>query len=445
MALTAITAKNAQATDRDYKLFDSQGLFLLVTKAGTRSWRYKYRYGGKEKLLTFGQYPGITLAGAREQRDKARGVLREGKDPAHEAQKLKRALIAASNTSFRSVAEAWFEDEVPGWSISHAKRVKFRLEKDIYPEFGKLPISEIDSRAILAALRKIERRGSIETAKRVRGYIFAIFERAIGECLIDDDVNPAIRVAKSLKKTPVGAKQPALTDVPSLIRLQQDIDNSTSRVMTKLASRLLALTTVRVGVIVGARWEEFEGIDWDRPDAPVSDATWRVPAARMKLSVEDKGNDGFGHDVPLAPQAVAVLRALRLFSGFRDLVFPNDKRWREPMSDAAISTMYKRLRAGVYRHKMVPHGWRAAFSTVMNERAAELERDGDRLIIDMILAHVPAGISASEWAYNRARYRKPRAELLQVWADIICEGLKEPMSLIGADEGRVFVPSSRNG
>lgn len=445
MALTVLAAKNARPAERDYKLFDSNGLFLLVTKAGTRSWRFKYRYGSKEKLLTFGQYPEITLAAARDQRDKARGVLREGKDPGLEAHKLKRALIAAANTSFRSVAEGWFEDEVPGWSTSHAKRVKFRLEKDVYPEFGKLPISEIDSRTILAALRKIERRGSIETAKRVRGYIFAIFERAIGDCLVDEAINPATRVAKSLKKTPVGTKQPALTDVPSLVQLQHDIDNSTSRVITKLASRLLALTTVRVGVVVAARWDEFDGIDWERPEVPVVDPTWRIPAARMKLSVEDKGNDGFGHDVPLAPQAIAVLRALRLFSGFRDLVFPSDKRWQEPMSDAAISTMYKRLRAGAYRKRMVPHGWRAAFSTIMNERAAELERDGDRLIIDMILAHVPPGVSASEWAYNRARYRKPRGDLLLTWANTISDGLREPMSLLGANEGREPIPSSRNG
>jgi integrase len=444
MTLTVIQARNAAPKERDYKLFDSHGLFLLVTKAGTRSWRFKYRHGRKEKLLTFGQFPEVTLAAARDQRNKARAILREGKDPAIEARKLKQALIAAANTTFKSVAEAWFEDELPGWSISHAKRVKFRLEKDIYPEFGKLPISEIDSRTILAALRKIERRGSIETAKRVRGYVFAIFERAIGECLLEKDDNPAARVSKSLKRTPVGAKRPALTDVPSLIQLQQDIDKSTSRVLTKLASRLLALTTVRVGVVIGARWDEFEGIDWKRPDAPAADAMWNIPAARMKLSVEDKGNEGFGHDVPLAPQAVAVLHALRLFSGARELVFPSDKRWREPMSDSAISTMYKRVRAGAYRNRMVPHGWRAAFSTIMNERAAELERDGDRLIIDMILAHVPAGVSASEWAYNRARYRKPRGELLRAWANMISRDLADPISLF--QEVRVpLVLTSRNG
>jgi len=433
MPLTALDARNAKPAERDYKLYDSKGLFLLVTRHGNRSWRFKYRYGPKEKLLTFGLYPEVTLAGAREQRDKARETLRAGKDPAIEALKLKQALIAAAGTTFKSVGEAWFEDELPGWSTSHAKRVKFRLEKDIYPEFGRLPVADIDSRTILMALRKIEARGSIETAKRVRGYIFAIFERAIGECLLDKDVNPAVRVAKSLKRTPVGAKQPALTDLPALIMLQQDVDLARARTITKLASRFLALTAVRIGVVLKATWDEFEGIDWERPQGGTSAAIWRIPAAKMKLSVEDKANDAFGHDVPLSKQAVELLRAIRIMTGFRPWLFPNDRAWREPMSDSAVSTMYKRMRAGAYKGRMVPHGWRAAFSTLMNEWAAEHGREDDRMIIDMILAHVPAGMSASEWAYNRAKYLKRRAELLQIWADLVSNDLASPVSLIDGD------------
>ena len=302
--------------------------------------------------------------------------------------------------------------------------MKFRLEKDIYPEFGRLPVSEIDGRLILAALRKIERRGSIETAKRVRGYVMAIFERAIGEFLIESEVNPAARVGRSLKKTPTGSKQPALTTLPELLQLQKDVDHARSRLVTKLASRFLALTVVRIGVLLGAAWAEFEGIDWNNSDTPAPDAVWRIPAARMKLLVEDKKNAAFGHDAWLAPQAVEVLRALRVVTGFRSLAFPGDKSWRVPMSDSAVSTMYKRMRGGAYKGRMVP---------IMNERAAELERDADRMIIDMVLAHVPPGMSASEWAYNRTRYFKPRAALLEVWADMISAGLPPPASLIDQD------------
>ncbi|MDR7153912.1 integrase [Sphingobium xenophagum] len=132
-------------------------------------------------------------------------------------------------------------------------------------------------------------------------------------------------------------------------------------------------------------------IDWDNPDAVPNAPIWRIPASRVKLHVEDKGNPAFGHDVPLSHQAVEVLRALRPLTGGLGLLFPSSKTWREPMSDAALSIMYKRMAGGRYKHVMVPHGWRSSFSTIMNERAAELEGDGDRMVIDMVLAHVPAG------------------------------------------------------
>ncbi|TPG43298.1 hypothetical protein EAH79_05820 [Sphingomonas koreensis] len=203
--------------------------------------------------------------------------------------------------------------------------------------------------------------------------------------------------------------------------------------ITKLASRLISLTAVRIGVVIGARWDEFDGIDQAWPGAPAPDAIWRIPAARMKLTVEDKSNNAFGDDVLLSSQAVAVLRTIRVVSGFRDLLFPNDKSRREPMSEVAVSSLYKRMRGGAYRNRMVPHDWRAAFSTIRNERAADLNRDGDRLIIGMILANFPAVISASEWAYNRARYRRPRTDLLRAWADKICDDAEYPQSLIGME------------
>lgn len=134
----------------------------------------------------------------------------------------------------------------------------------------------------------------------------------------------------------------------------------------------------------------------------------------MKLDVEDKGNPAFGHDVPLSTQAVEVLHAIRVLSGHSPILFPGIRSWRVAMTDAALSSMYKRMAGGRFKNRMVPHGWRSSFSTIMNERAAEMARDGDRMVIDMILAHVPAGVSASEWSYNRSRYRGPRAALHQI-------------------------------
>lgn len=430
MPLTAAEVRNAQPGERDYRLFDGGGLFLFVTTKGARSWRFKYRFAGRDKRLTFGLYPEVTLAEARGRRDEARRVLRDDKDPAVEIERRKQAAVAAAGATFRSLAEAWWADELPGWSASHAGRVRFRLEKDVYPTLGKLPVADIDGPMVLRVLRAIERRGAIETAKRVRGHIESVFRRAKGEKLVATNPATAAEIGDALKPTPTGSKQPALVKVPQLLELQRAIDRSTSNPTTKLASRLLALTVVRVGVVRAASWDEFEGIDWDNPSAPAPDAMWRISAARMKLEVEDKGNEAFGHDVPLPPQAVDVLRALRPLTGRRALLFPGNKSWRQPMSDSAVSSMYKRVAGGAYKGRMVPHGWRAAFSTIMNERAARLKHKGDRMVIDMMLAHVPQGMSASEWAYNRAEYIDQRRELALIWAEIISADLPPPATLM---------------
>ncbi|BBC73354.1 integrase [Altererythrobacter sp. B11] len=424
MSLTIIEIKNAKPRTSDYRLADSQGLFLYVTSAGGKIWRYRYRVGPKEKTLTLGQYPELGLVAARDAHREARKLVAEGKDPALEKQKAKISRQEAAKVTFRKVAEEWLADQEPIWSISNAKRVRNRFERDLYPLFGHHPIGQIESTSILRALRKIEGRGSVETAKRVRGYVRGVFRRAKAERLVDPAILLEIdEIRDALKPTRRGSKQPALTEVPELLEFQKVVDRSTSSLIVKLASRLLALTLVRVGVLRTALWSEFEGIDWENPDAVPNAPIWRVPASRMKLDVEDKGNSAFGHDVPLSHQAVESLRALRPLTGGFDLLFPSTKSWREPISDAALSTMYKRMGGGRYKNVMVPHGWRSSFSTIMNERAAELERDGDRMVIDMVLAHVPQGVSRSEWAYNRSRYRKPRGTLIQIWADLITRGL----------------------
>lgn len=433
VSLTLTDIRNAKPKLRPYKLADSRGLFLLVTPMGAKSWRYKYRYGTRERLLTLGLYPDLGLVAAREAHDEARKILLSGRDPVAEQQKRRQAQIHASQATFRKIGNEWLEDQAPLWSEANAKRVRNRLERDLYPAFGNFPVGEIDSSAILRALRRIEARGSIETAKRVRGYILAIFRRAKAERLVSHPIILEIEEIKdALKRTPPGSKQPALTTIAELFALQSAVDRSSSSAIIKLASRLLALTVVRVGVLRTATWDEFAGIDWGNPEAPVDQAIWHIPSGRMKLEVEDKGNAAFGHDVPLPSQAVALLRALRTLTGSSPYLFPGAKSWKDPMTDAALSTLYKRMAGGMYKNQMVPHGWRSAFSTIMNERAAELERDGDRMIIDMILAHVPRGMSASEWAYNRARYRKPRGTLHQIWADLVTEGLPPPHSLLPA-------------
>lgn len=433
MALTVVEARNAKAGEKDYKLSDAGGLYLYVTTKGAKSWRYKYRQPGtgKERRMTFGLFPDVSLADARDKRDAARALVRAGKDPGTEAEKAKHAIIAAAGATFKTIAEQWIADESPHWSEAHHQRVANRMKFDIYPAFGKLPIADITGPMVLRMLRKIEGRGSIETAKRVKGYIVAIFKRAKSEHFIGADaVMSVMDIGDALKPTPPGSKQPALTLPADLLEFQRTVDRSRSEVKTKIASRLLALTVVRVGVLRQATWDEIEGIDWGDLCAPTPDAIWRISASRMKLEVEDKGNEAFGHDVPLPHQAVALLRVLRTMTGRYNFLFPGGKSWREPMSDAALSGVYKKMAGGKYKGRMVPHGWRSSFSTIMNELAAKNRSDGDRMIIDMMLAHVPKGMSASEWAYNRARYLEPRRELGQVWADIISEGLVDPATLL---------------
>ncbi|KQM65818.1 integrase [Sphingomonas sp. Leaf17] len=428
MPLTVVEIRNARPGEKPQKLADGKGLYLFVTTKGAKSWRMKYRHADKEKVLTFGQYPEVSLAEARDRRDAARAVLRSGKDPAVEADRERRAAIAAIGATFRTSALAWHEDERPRWSPRHAQVVLNALERDVFPDLGKLPVADIDGPLILKALRKIEKRGSIETAKRVLGYLSAIFIRAKGEHLVS--VNPTLDLIDALKPTPKGAKQPALTTLPELLALQQVVDRSTSNPTTKLASRLLAMTAVRVGVLRTAEWDEISGIDWTDAHSPAPAALWRISAERMKLEVEDKGDEAFDHDVPLPDQAVRALRALHRLTGRGRLIFPGGLAARVPMSDAAISTLYKRMAGGRYKGRHVPHGWRSAFSTIMNEWAMEHGREGDRLLIDLMLAHRPKGVSGSEFAYMRAKFAARRRTLAETWAAMITEGLDDPHDLL---------------
>ncbi|MDY7525377.1 tyrosine-type recombinase/integrase [Sphingomonas sp. 10B4] len=425
MALTAAEVRNARKGEKPYKLADGGGLYLYVTPTGARSWRMKYRFGGKEKLLTFGLASDVGLAEVRAMREAAKELLRQGKDPGVERGRQKDEAEVSRKRTFEPIARDWHEAERPRWSPGQAALVLRALERDVLPVLGDRPVADITGPDIIAMLRKIEARGSIETAKRVRGYVSGAFKRAKAESFVA--VNPAADIADALRRTVKGAKQPAIVDPEGLIALQQSIDRSTSGPAVKLASRLLALTVVRIGVLRAATWDEFTGIDWDDPDAPAPAALWRISAERMKLEVEEKGKAGYDHDVPLPPEAVAVLRAMRVLTGRGRFIFPSQRTTREPMSDAALSTLYKRRG---YRGKHVPHGWRAAFSTIMNERAVEMDREGDRLVLDLMLAHAPKGMSASEFAYNRARYSTRRRELASAWAALITPGLDEPFELL---------------
>jgi integrase len=424
LMLTDLKARQAKPREADYKLGDSGGLYLLVTKGGAKSWRLKYRFAGKEKRLTFGRYPEVSLAEARARRDEAKRLLRDMRDPAVEAMKRRLVAAAAAEATFEKVAREWHELQSPRWVPVHSVDVIRSLENEVFPHLGSVPLREIDAPLVLAVLRKIERRGALETAKRVRQRMSAVFVHGIstGICTAD----PASTVARALKPAPKKTRQPAIIEIQDLRGLLRKVEASGATPVTKIASRLLALTAVRPGVLRGVTWEEFEGIDWDSPHPETAEAPlWRIPSERMKLVLDRKGDTEFEHLAPLSRQAVEVLAAIRPLTKRLPIVFPSTRHLHRPLSENAIGYLYNREG---YHGRHVPHGWRAAFSTIMNERAERAGRSGDRAVIDLMLAHIPP--NTVEGAYNRAAYMERRREIAQEWADLLTEGLASPGELL---------------
>lgn len=412
--LTDAKVRSAKPRPKPYKLFDSNRLFLLVAPGGGKLWRWNYDYDGKSKTMALGAYPLLSLADARAKRDEAYAVLCEGHDPVV-AKRLKvGAAIEAGRQTFERVARQWHANAKPQWARVHASDVLRSLERDVLPSIGALPIAQLTPPIVLGVLREIEARGSIETAKRVRQRISAVFTYAIAEGTCRDD--PAEKLGTVLKPLRKG-RQPAITDLKQLRKMIVAAEEDHARPLTRLALRFLALTAVRPNELHGACWAEFEDLNGKEP-------LWRIPAGRMKGDQDRKEEIGGDHLVPLTRQAVAVLKALWPLTGEADLLFTNARHLHRPMSPNAIG--YLLHRAGYHGHH-VPHGFRAAFSTIMNEWVERHGKEHDRKVIDLMLAHVPK--EKIESAYNRAAYLPRRRELAQIWADMLSDGLPDPTEL----------------
>lgn len=428
--LTDTAVRNAQPDAKDYKLTDSGGLSLFVTRKGHKSWRWKYRTGGKERRLLLGAYPAVTLKMARSLRDDARKTLDAGRDPQLEAKRVKLVGQARSGATFEKYARDWHESQKARWKQIHATDVITSMERDLFPVIGFYPIGDIDEPLMLAALQLVEKRGAIETARRLRQRAERVFKYAKGAGA--GNANPAVDVKETLKPLPQKRRWPALVAVPRLRSLIADVDGAGAAPLTRLASRFLATTAQRPGMVRNARWEHFEGIDWDDPACSSAEAIWRVPAERMKLEFDLRDDDAYDHLVPLAPQSVDALRATRRLTGGGPLPFCSIRDVHDAISENAIGYLYNRIG---YRGLHVPHGWRSSFSTIMNERAERAHPGAsrliiDRLIIDLMLAHVPAGMSATEFRYNRAGYMDRRRELAVEWADMLLDGAAPAANLL---------------
>ncbi len=397
--LTNAAVKAARPRARAYKLTDGHGLHLFVTPAGTRSWRWRYRYDGREKLLSLGCWPAVTLIDARAQRDEARARLKEGIDPAS-----RRTAIHDART-FEDLAREWHAHMRDQWTMRHAADVITSLERDLFPHVGKMGISAISPSILLVTLRQIEARGSIETARRIRQRASAVFSFGIAQDLIDND--PAAIVAKALRPAKPVRRQPALLELDDARALLDATTRAGGLPIVRQASCFLALTAVRMGALIGARWNEFEELDlagdFIGPRRPV----WRVPAARMKLAKAKKSDEIYDHIVPLSATAVQLLRAVAETA--RENGYDTRSGLVFPINVGAIGALYDR--AG-FRGRHVPHGWRATFSTILNERLPE-----ERATIDRALGH--ALKDKVEAAYNRASLIDRRRRIYEIWGRML--------------------------
>ena len=434
--LTDKAVRAAAAQDKPYKIADSRGLFLFVSTSGHKSWRFKYRKDGKEQLMTFGSYPDVSLRDARDKQDAARKILREGRDPRHAKKRAKLVGVVDSVMTLEAVARRWHALNQSKWKPVHASDVIRSLERDIFPDLGAMPMDEIDKPTLLAVLRQIEERGAVETARRVKQRVAKIYRFASSEGA--DFINPANDINEALKPIPTANRHPALLDVNAIRKMLFVIDRAGASEITRLASRFLALTAQRPGMIRNMQWNEIKGIAWTHKDVQFDNAMWIVPSDKMKQELHLRADESFEHPVPLSWQAVETLLAVWRLTGRGPYVFPGARSSHKPMSENAIGYLYNRElynREGCLRLH-VPHGWRSSFSTIMNEQVEreagqDIRLHGDRLVIDLMLAHAPKGMSSAELRYNRASYMPRRRELAQVWADKIMENALPAAQIIG--------------
>lgn len=393
--LSALEVKKATSAGKAVaKLPDGGGLYLFVNKDGSKYWRMRYWFDQKEKLLSLGVYPQISLAEARTKRDDILAMLKDGIDPGVQRKADKAAAALNAANTFEAVAREWYGKQVHTWAASHALDVKRRLESNIYPILGARPIADLEAPDILAAVRKIEARGSTDLAHRVLGVVGQVLRYGIATGRGKRDHTADLKGAL----TPhVKANQHAVPE-KSLPQLMRDISGYDQAPIngdkqTRIALQLLALTFVRTSELIGAVWDEMT-----LPDDPAKGGLWVIPGARMKGKKD--------HMVPLAPQAVALLHELKVIAGDSEYVLPG----RNPAKPISNNTLLFALYRLGYRGKQTGHGFRAIASTHLNESNL-FEPDW----IERQLAHVPANQVAA--AYNRALYLPHRQKMMGYWAD----------------------------
>ncbi len=385
-SLSDVAVRNAKPKIKSYKLADGEGLFLVIKPNGSKYWRLKYFFSGKEKLLALGVYPEVTLGEARERRAQAKKVLAAGNDPGETKKQAKQSAILKATNTFESLSQEWYGQRKHEWSPKTAGMVRVRLDQHILPKLGPRPIAEINAPEILTVLRVVEGSGALEMARRVKHICSQVFSYAIATGKAER--NPVMDLKGALK-APVVKHRSYLREAELPVFLKQ-LAAYVGTPLTKLALQFLLFTFVRTTELRAARWKE---IHWDK-------AEWRIPAERMKMREE--------HIVPLSKQAIAVLRELEKHSGGKQFVFPNEHNPSTFMSENTM--LYALYRMG-YRSRATGHGFRSTASTILNENGFRPD------VIERQLAHGER--NAVRAAYNHAQYLPERREMMQWWADYI--------------------------
>ena len=382
MALTSLAVKQAQPAGKTKRLYDERGLYLEISPAGGKWWRLKYRFAGKEKRLSLGVYPDISLKEARAARDEARRLIAQGVDPNARRKEISRQRVADAENSFEVVAREWFQKQAPIWSDIHQKNVISKLEKNIFPYLGDETVAAVSAPNLLRVLRKIEERGAIETAHRTLSICGQVFRYAIATARAERDVAADLKGALP----PVKRKHlPAIVDPERLSALLLEIDGYSGTLPVQCALKLAPLVFLRPGELRKAKWSDIN----------LDDATWSFIVRKTMTPLI----------IPLAKQSVEILRELEPVSGRHEYVFPNGRSPTRPMSENAVLAALRRL--GIPKDEMCGHGFRATARTILDEQLGFRPE-----LIEHQLAHKvrdPLGR-----AYNRTQFLEQRQNMMQV-------------------------------
>ncbi|MEM6823382.1 MAG: integrase arm-type DNA-binding domain-containing protein [Verrucomicrobiota bacterium] len=397
MPLTDAKVRNSISPKGTTKIADGEGLYLLVRSNGSKHWQFRYRFANKEKSVTFGKYPQVSLADARNKRLEAQRLLAGGKDPSAARKEEKLLAVFRDKNSFGSVAKEWLERNSGIWSERHLNRVTRRLENHLFPKLGRRPIHEILPIELLIVIQEVEKTGAVYSAKRCLQLCGAIFNHAIITGRVTHNItlglSGALRPYRETNHPTISARElPEFLSALSCLRTTEQ---------NKLAFHLLLFSALRTGELRRSRWVD---IDFERRE-------WVIPAENTKMRSE--------HLVPMSDQLATLLGELQKLSGSSEWLFPNQQRGaHEVMSENTINHMIHRMG---YKGRIVGHGFRSLFSTVLNENGA------NRDAIERQLAHMERNKVRA--AYNRAEYLDERRSLMQWWGDFLEERMPDPVIL----------------